>query len=213
MNGLWLTYRLFSDIGPSTPQAEQPRTTSAPRPRWKTARSRGTSDAGGGNGIAVDEGAHANHFKKAGHDVLNEASMTTLLERARELQARGIFLGGPPSRFEIAGRKLLMTLLSEGLVPSSRVLDIGCGCLRGGYWLIHFLDEGRYFGIEPNTTMVEAGMSVLLEPGLKESKRPGSITTIDGTSRGSVRRSTISPHARYGRMLPSGKSRPCSTAS
>jgi cyclopropane fatty-acyl-phospholipid synthase-like methyltransferase len=94
------------------------------------------------------------------------------MDRANRLQAEGIFLGGPTQVFEAAGRNLLMTLLSEGLTPNSKVLDIGCGCLRGGYWLIHFLDEGRYFGIEPNISMLEAGIRILLEPGLADLKKP-----------------------------------------
>ena len=98
--------------------------------------------------------------------------METLLERANRLEAEGIFLGGPARLFETAGRQLLITLLSEGLTLSSKVLDIGCGCLRGGYWLIHFLDKGCYFGIEPNIKMLEAGSRILLESGLAELKSP-----------------------------------------
>lgn len=98
--------------------------------------------------------------------------MKTLKERAQALQAEGIFLGGPVKFFETAGQKLLITLLSEGLTPASKVLDVGCGCLRGGYWLIHFLDEGGYFGIEPNTQMIDAGRRILLEPGLEALKKP-----------------------------------------
>lgn len=98
--------------------------------------------------------------------------LETLVERANRLETEGIFLGGPARLFETAGRKLLITLLVEGLNPSSRVLDIGCGCLRGGYWLIHFLDRGCYFGIEPNIEMLEAGSRILLEPGLADLKRP-----------------------------------------
>ena len=98
--------------------------------------------------------------------------MKTLMERANRLEAEGIFLGGPAKLFETAGRKLLITVLSEGLTPSSKVLDIGCGCLRGGYWLIHFLDKDCYFGIEPNIDMLEAGIRILLEPGLSDLKKP-----------------------------------------
>jgi hypothetical protein len=47
---------------------------------------------------------------------------------------------------EIAGRLQFAMLIREGVYPSSKVLDIGCGCLRGGYWLIHFLGS---FGLEP----------------------------------------------------------------
>ena len=55
---------------------------------------------------------------------------------------------------------------------SDLVLDIGCGCLRGGYWLIHFLGKGCYFGIEPNKEMLEAGTRILLEPELEDLKKP-----------------------------------------
>ena len=91
--------------------------------------------------------------------------MDTLMERADKILAEGIFLGGRPARFEIAGRTLFISLLSEGLLPGSKVLDIGCGCLRGGYWLIHFLEQGNYCGIEPNQDMVNAGLKYLFEPG------------------------------------------------
>lgn len=98
--------------------------------------------------------------------------MATLMDRARQLQEEGVHLGGPLRLFDTAGRKLLMLMLEEGLTPGSSVLDVGCGCLRGGYWLIHFLDHGRYCGIEPNTAMLDGGLRLILEPGLAESKRP-----------------------------------------
>jgi hypothetical protein len=98
--------------------------------------------------------------------------METLMERVNRLQAEGIYLGGLVENFEISGRKQIITLLSEGMNPSSKVLDIGCGCLRGGYWLIHFLDEGCYFGIEPNLEMLNGGIRILLEPGLADLKKP-----------------------------------------
>ncbi len=109
--------------------------------------------------------------------------MQTLRERAIKLEADGVFLGGPAKLFSTAGRKQLITLLSQGLTPQSNVLDIGCGCLRGGYWLIHFLDKGNYFGIEPNVEMLEAGVRILLEPGLTDLKDPtfDHNTTFDFT--------------------------------
>ena len=66
----------------------------------------------------------------------------------------------------------MIVLLSKGLTPNSKVLDIGCGCLRGGYWCIHFLEEGCYFGIEPNISMLVAGKNTILEPHLIELKKP-----------------------------------------
>lgn len=94
-----------------------------------------------------------------------------LQERAERLAER-IFLGGPVPHFERLGRLQLMVLIREGLNPDSKVLDIGCGCLRAGYWLIHFLDPGCYCGIEPCREMVEEGAAHILEPGLADLKRP-----------------------------------------
>lgn len=55
-------------------------------------------------------------------------------------------------------------LVREGLRPSSRVLDVGCGALRLGYWLMHFLEPGCYFGIEPQQEMLHVGLEELIEP-------------------------------------------------
>jgi SAM-dependent methyltransferase len=73
------------------------------------------------------------------------------------------FLGGPPTDFERVGRLSFEALLAEGLKPSSRVLDVGCGALRMGYWLMRFLDPGCYFGIEPNREMLDVGLNDLVE--------------------------------------------------
>jgi SAM-dependent methyltransferase len=81
-----------------------------------------------------------------------------------ERLAETTFLGGPPADFERVGRLGFEVLLREGLLPSSRVLDVGCGALRVGYWLMRFLDSGCYFGIEPNREMLRVGLEELLEP-------------------------------------------------
>jgi SAM-dependent methyltransferase len=93
-------------------------------------------------------------------------------EVAQRLDSQGIFTGGPVRYFEIAGRLQLATLLREGIYPQSKVLDLGCGCLRGGYWLIHFLDPGCYFGIEPAAAMLQAGIDHLIEPEVLKEKQP-----------------------------------------
>ena len=99
-----------------------------------------------------------------------------LTEVALKLHRDGIFTGGPPQLFELAGRLQLSTLVREGIYPSSRLLDIGCGCLRAGYWIIRLLDPGCYFGIEPNARMLEAGIDYLLDPELRAAKSPSFDT-------------------------------------
>jgi SAM-dependent methyltransferase len=98
--------------------------------------------------------------------------MNAELRRRAEAISQMVFLGGGLDDFELVGRLQLITLLGAGLDFNSKVLDIGCGCLRAGYWLIHFLNPSCYFGIEPNREMLEAGLHGLFEPGVLDLKRP-----------------------------------------
>jgi hypothetical protein len=108
--------------------------------------------------------------------------MLTLQQKAQQL-SKHMFVGGLVKDFEKLGRVQLMLLLQEGVYPQSKVLDLGCGCLRGGYWLIHFLDPDGYCGIEPNHHMLRAGVEHLLEPEVRAVKRPrfDENATFDAT--------------------------------
>ncbi|HYN22734.1 MAG TPA: glycosyltransferase [Thermoanaerobaculia bacterium] len=96
----------------------------------------------------------------------------TLEEKARRMEAEGGFLGVPVEEFESEGRLQLAALLRHGLRPDSKLLDIGCGCLRGGYWLIHFLQPGCYCGIEPRKDRLQLGLSHLFAPTELADKQP-----------------------------------------
>jgi hypothetical protein len=92
--------------------------------------------------------------------------------RAEEMISRHGFLGVPVETFAEAGRRQLDALLAEGMRPESRVLDLGCGCLRAAYWLVHTLDPGCYHGIEPARVRVEHGLRYLFTPEEVRRKRP-----------------------------------------
>jgi hypothetical protein len=94
------------------------------------------------------------------------------LQQRAEMLGERTFLGVPIRDFEKGGRELLVYLLNAGLNPDSKVIDIGCGVLRGGYWVIHFLDRNCYFGIEPHAGRLEMGVNTILEPETLEDKRP-----------------------------------------
>ena len=78
----------------------------------------------------------------------------------------------PIERFETIGRMQIIVLLKNGLYPDSKTLDIGCGVLRAGYWLIRFLNPDCYFGIEPYKEMVDSGIKHFIGPDLMSVKRP-----------------------------------------
>ena len=93
-------------------------------------------------------------------------------EIGKAIDSMGIFTGGPAELFESAGRLQFYSLVREGLCPYSKLIDIGCGCLRAGYWLIRFLDPGCYFGTEPNAKMLQVGIETCLTPAIVATKQP-----------------------------------------
>ncbi len=97
-------------------------------------------------------------------------AVESLQERA-ERAGQTRFLGSTIGEFESGGRMIFEVLLAEGLIPSSRLLDVGCGAVRLGYWVLRFLDPGRYFGIEPNIEMRDAGLA-LIEPDVISRAQP-----------------------------------------
>ena len=48
-------------------------------------------------------------------------------------------------------------LRNRGLTPEMRVLDVGCGCLRGGVHLVKYLAPGNYFGMDISQELLDAG--------------------------------------------------------
>lgn len=48
-------------------------------------------------------------------------------------------------------------LKERGLQPGNRLVDVGCGALRGGIHFIRYLEPGRYHGIDINASLIEAG--------------------------------------------------------
>jgi SAM-dependent methyltransferase len=64
----------------------------------------------------------------------------------------------------------LLTLL--GLREQHRLLDLGCGSLRGGRLFIPYLQPERYFGIEPNEWLVEEGITREVGKELIALKQP-----------------------------------------
>jgi len=78
------------------------------------------------------------------------------------------FIGGLWNKL---GIQQLDFLKERGLEPNHKLLDIGCGCLRGGLHFIRYLDAGNYYGIDVNRSLIEAGVIEIKKEGL-EGERP-----------------------------------------
>ena len=59
---------------------------------------------------------------------------------------------------EVSGQLQVELLKREGCVPTSRVLEVGCGCLNMGIQLIRYLEKGNYVGIDPNEWLRQAAL-------------------------------------------------------
>ena len=79
-------------------------------------------------------------------------------KQVREGQHRAV-IGG---MWDEIGPLQLSFLVSQGLARSDKVLDIGCGCLRGGVHIVGYLDPGNYFGVDINESLLQAGYHVEL---------------------------------------------------
>jgi len=64
------------------------------------------------------------------------------------------FIGGA---WERDGRKQQKFLISHGLKPEHKLVDIGCGPFRAGRHLIDYLDPGNYYGIDANLSLLDVG--------------------------------------------------------
>jgi SAM-dependent methyltransferase len=79
---------------------------------------------------------------------------------------------GPPQDYDLVSAMAFNLLTTLGLRQHHSVLDIGCGSLRIGRLLIPYLNQAKYFGIEPNEWLVAEGIRRELGETLVQIKRP-----------------------------------------
>lgn len=89
-------------------------------------------------------------------------------------------LVGPAAHWELKRDFQIAFLRERGLQPQHRLLDIGCGTLRGGVPLIDYLEPGHYCGLEAREEVLEEGRAELQEAGLT-AKAPILICSQDIT--------------------------------
>lgn len=81
--------------------------------------------------------------------------------------------------WEELGNLQLTFLSMRGLRPEHRLLDIGCGSLRGGVKLIPYLEPGKYWGIDNNAALLDAGWEHELGPlGLQDRQPRNQLAAL-----------------------------------
>jgi cyclopropane fatty-acyl-phospholipid synthase-like methyltransferase len=86
---------------------------------------------------------------------------------------------GPPDQYDFMGASQFRLLTTLGLRSRHRVLDVGCGSLRAGRFLIMYLAKGHYYGIEPNQWLVHEAIQREIGQSLADLKTPTFSDSID----------------------------------
>jgi cyclopropane fatty-acyl-phospholipid synthase-like methyltransferase len=81
----------------------------------------------------------------------------------RKLKIHRYVVGG---RWDEIGRLQFDFMISRRLTPASKLLDVGCGALRGGVHFVRYLDNRNYYGIDINKSLLKAGEQELRDAGL-----------------------------------------------
>lgn len=83
-------------------------------------------------------------------------------EQFREgIDAAGVWSGGHEDDFERVGRMTLATAIEYGLMPDHKLLDVGAGSLRVGWWFLQYIEPSNYHAIEPNHEMIDAAAKII----------------------------------------------------
>lgn len=72
--------------------------------------------------------------------------------------AAGVHRGKVGRGWDETGKLQEQFLLAQGLEPTSRLLDVGCGALRAGVLLARYLEPGHYYGIDVNESLIRAAL-------------------------------------------------------
>ena len=80
---------------------------------------------------------------------------------------------------EVSGKMQSEIIFNAGATSQSNVLEVGCGCLSAGLFLIERLDADRYVGIEPNQWLVDASLGRPNARAIATPKRPIFINNLD----------------------------------
>lgn len=81
------------------------------------------------------------------------------------------------SYWDHMGRLQTGYLMQQGLQPHHYLLDLGCGSLRAGRFLILYLNPGHYYGLDKHQWLIDEGTTNELSSVVVEQKKPVFVVT------------------------------------
>lgn len=79
---------------------------------------------------------------------------------------------GPPTQYDFMGATQFRLLCTLGLRANHYLCDFGCGSLRAGRLFLSYLDEGKYYGVEPSKWLIEEAIKNQIGEDLVSIKKP-----------------------------------------
>ncbi|NEO75444.1 class I SAM-dependent methyltransferase [Moorena sp. SIO4G3] len=79
---------------------------------------------------------------------------------------------GPAEEYDFMGASQFRLLCTLGLRSKHKLLDFGCGSLRAGRLFLTYLDEGCYYGVDPNRWLIEDAIKFQVGQDLLRIKKP-----------------------------------------
>ncbi len=77
--------------------------------------------------------------------------------------------------WDLIGKLQFDFLVNEGLKPENFLLDVGCGSLRGGVHFIKYLKIARYYGVDNDEELLNAGKNIELNNYHITDKKPNLL--------------------------------------
>ena len=120
------------------------------------------------------------NLKRKAMDMLDSLLSARIQEKLEQEQKREQRhkLVGPPKLWRQKRDFQIRFLKKHGLKPQHKLIDLGCGTLRGGIPLIDYLQKGHYYGLEVREETLEEGRKELAEAWL-EHKEPALLSSPD----------------------------------
>ena len=102
------------------------------------------------------------------------------LDRNREGVRAGLHRKLIGDQWDAIGSLQFEFLVSEGLKPAHRLVDIGCGSLRGGVHFVNYLEPGNYYGSDMNQAFLDAGYAIeLAQAGIQDKMPRENLTCTE----------------------------------